>query len=70
MLKKKFPTGSDKFMNQLDPRLKLGQTESYSQYSRDGRIIKGAGKVIPKTKYDEDVFINNHTSVWGSYFSK
>ena len=23
---------------------------------------------IPKSKYEEDVFVNGHTSVWGSYF--
>ena len=26
--------------------------------------------MVPKTKYEEDVFINNHTSVWGSFYSK
>jgi hypothetical protein len=24
-------------------------------------------KSVPKSKYEEDVFINNHTSVWGSW---
>ena len=23
---------------------------------------------MPKSKYEEDVFINNHTSVWGSWW--
>ena len=23
---------------------------------------------IPKSKYEEDVYINNHTSVWGSWW--
>jgi pre-mRNA-processing factor SLU7 len=23
---------------------------------------------LPKSKYEEDVFINNHTSVWGSWW--
>ena len=54
----------------LDPRLRLGQTEAYSEYSRDGRVIRGAGKTVVRTKYEEDVFINNHTSVWGSYFNR
>jgi hypothetical protein len=25
-------------------------------------------KAVPKSKYEEDVFINNHTSVWGSWW--
>mmetsp|Transcript_32136 Transcript_32136/g.32762 ORF Transcript_32136/g.32762 Transcript_32136/m.32762 type:complete len:636 (-) Transcript_32136:189-2096(-) len=54
----------------LDIRLRLGQTEAYSQYSRDGRVVKGAGKVVARTKYEEDVYPNNHTSVWGSFYSK
>eukprot|EP01038_Epipyxis_sp_PR26KG_P006676 gene6676-9159_t len=55
----------------LDPRLKLGQTEVYTEYSKDGRVVKGAivtTKVV-KTKYEEDVLTNNHLSVWGSYFN-
>lgn len=57
----------------LDPRLRLGQTESYLEYSSDGRVVKGAvpnALVTKATKYEEDVYINNHTSVWGSYFSR
>ena len=23
---------------------------------------------IPKSKYEEDIYINNHTSVWGSWW--
>lgn len=23
---------------------------------------------VPKSKYEEDVYINNHTSVWGSWW--
>jgi pre-mRNA-processing factor SLU7 len=25
---------------------------------------------ITRTKYEEDIFVNNHTSVWGSYYSR
>ena len=44
------------------------------EYSRDGRLLKGVGSkkrqtpVAQKSKYEEDVFINGHTTVWGSYF--
>eukprot|EP01039_Chlorochromonas_danica_P005136 gene5136-5643_t len=56
----------------LDPRLRLGQTEAYLEYSRDGRVIKGVVVEPPvvKTKYEEDVYPNNHTSVWGSYYNR
>lgn len=56
----------------LDPRLRLGQTEAYVEYSKDGRVIKGAVMAPPvaRTKYEEDVMINNHTAVWGSYFNR
>lgn len=54
----------------MDPRLRLGQTEAYVEYDRHGRVIKGAPKVSVKTKYEEDVFINNHSSVFGSYYNR
>eukprot|EP01032_Pedospumella_encystans_P012337 gene12337-14280_t len=55
----------------MDPRLRLGQTEAYVEYNREGRVIKGAAPVVvARTKYDEDVYVNNHTSVWGSYYNR
>lgn len=55
----------------LDPRLRLGQTEAYVEYNREGRIIKGAAPaVVVRTKYEEDVYVNNHTAVWGSYYNR
>ncbi|CAM9803457.1 unnamed protein product [Ascophyllum nodosum] len=53
-----------------DARLLTGQTENYVEYDRTGRIVKGAPKAVAKSKYEEDVFPGNHTSVWGSYFDK
>ena len=64
LLKKYGNAGQD-----LDSRLRLGQTEIYTEYTKDGRLLKAPGKVTSKTKYEEDVHTNNHTSVWGSYFS-
>jgi pre-mRNA-processing factor SLU7 len=55
---------------ELDPRLRLGQSEVYMEYSWDGRVVKGVGKQLPKSKYEEDVYLNNHTTVWGSYYNK
>ena len=54
----------------LDLRLRLGQTEVFTEYSREGRVVRGAAKAPVRTKYEEDVYINNHTSVWGSYFNR
>eukprot|EP01033_Poteriospumella_lacustris_P014350 gene14350-10251_t len=62
----------------LDIRLRLGQTEAYVEYDRDGRVVRGPGAtakggaplVSARTKYEEDAFPLNHTAVWGSYYSR
>ncbi|KMZ64844.1 Pre-mRNA-splicing factor SLU7 [Zostera marina] len=48
--------------------LLLGQSEREIEYDRAGRIIKGQEMMLPKSKYEEDFFINNHTCVWGSWW--
>eukprot|EP00696_Hemimastix_kukwesjijk_P013986 gnl/Hemi2/27860_TR9200_c0_g1_i1.p1 gnl/Hemi2/27860_TR9200_c0_g1~~gnl/Hemi2/27860_TR9200_c0_g1_i1.p1 ORF type:complete len:528 (+),score=204.33 gnl/Hemi2/27860_TR9200_c0_g1_i1:108-1691(+) len=52
----------------LPPELIFAQTEQYVEYSRDGKIIKGDEKRIPSSKYEEDVYHNNHTAIWGSFY--
>ncbi|KAI9739957.1 MAG: mRNA splicing protein [Claussenomyces sp. TS43310] len=44
------------------------ESEKYVEYDESG-AIKGVPKAVAKSKYAEDVFINNHTSVWGSWWS-
>lgn len=44
------------------------ESERYLEYDESG-AIKGTPKVSSKSKYPEDVLINNHTSVWGSWWS-
>ncbi|KAI2637978.1 Pre-mRNA splicing Prp18-interacting factor-domain-containing protein [Hypomontagnella submonticulosa] len=44
------------------------ESEQFVEYDEAG-LIKGAPKVAAKSKYAEDVYINNHTSVWGSWWS-
>ncbi|KAI4318030.1 hypothetical protein L6164_025842 [Bauhinia variegata] len=44
------------------------KTERQVEYDRAGRVIKGMETSLPKSKYEEDVYINNHTSVWGSWW--
>lgn len=47
--------------------LLLGQTEKYLEYDAAGRVIKGQ-EVKAQSRYEEDVLINNHPSVWGSWW--
>ncbi len=46
----------------------LTESERYVEYDERG-LIKGAPKTSVKSKYPEDVMINNHTLVWGSWWS-
>jgi len=48
--------------------LGTAQSELYLEYSADGKIIRGSEAVIPKSKWEEDVLINNHKTIWGSYW--
>lgn len=43
------------------------ENERFVEYDESGGI-KGAIKAPAKSKYPEDIFINNHTSVWGSWW--
>jgi len=49
-------------------QLLLAQTEDYVEYSRTGAVIKGQEKAQAVSRYEEDVYLNNHTAVWGSYW--
>ena len=55
-------------------KVRFGVTVKEEVYSRDGRPKSGAGPLKPilnqKSKYEEDLFINGHNTVWGSYFHK
>ncbi|KYQ93760.1 putative RNA splicing factor [Tieghemostelium lacteum] len=42
-------------------------TEIYTEYSANGKLLKGQ-ELLTKSKYEEDVYLNNHTSIWGSYW--
>lgn len=43
------------------------ENEHFVEYDEHG-LVKGA-KASAKSKYPEDVYINNHTSIWGSWWS-
>lgn len=55
--------------SKLDPAMAgLEQSEAYVEYTRDGLLVKGKEAAIPVSRFDEDVYERNHTSVWGSYY--
>ncbi|KAI4156525.1 MAG: hypothetical protein LQ340_000194 [Diploschistes diacapsis] len=43
------------------------ENDRYVEYDETGDV-KGVPKAERKSKYAEDVYINNHTSVWGSWW--
>jgi pre-mRNA-processing factor SLU7 len=43
------------------------ESEEYKEYTRQGEVYKKAEKT---PKYSEDVFVNGHTSVWGSWYDR
>eukprot|EP01087_Luapelamoeba_hula_P011723 TRINITY_DN3224_c0_g1_i1.p1 TRINITY_DN3224_c0_g1~~TRINITY_DN3224_c0_g1_i1.p1 ORF type:complete len:639 (-),score=171.16 TRINITY_DN3224_c0_g1_i1:59-1975(-) len=50
--------------------LGIVQTDHYVEYARDGRVLKGqdASKLVARSKYEENIYPRNHTSVWGSFW--
>lgn len=53
--------GGEEHLSAPPKELLLAQTEQYVEYSRSGAIIKGQEKARVKSRYEEDVYINNHT---------
>ncbi|XP_030848399.1 pre-mRNA-splicing factor SLU7 [Strongylocentrotus purpuratus] len=60
--------GGEEHLEAPPKQLLLAQTEEYVEYSRHGTIIKGQEKAPVKSKYEEDVLLSNHFSVWGSFW--
>ena len=57
---------------EMDRKLRFGVTTTKIEYSQDGRRVNGKEikrEAIP-CKYEEDIFINGHSTVWGSYLHK
>ena len=48
--------------------LAVVESERYVEYDETGSI-KGVANTEAKSKYPEDVFLNNHVSIWGSWWS-
>ncbi|KAF9010519.1 pre-mRNA-splicing factor SLU7 [Cyathus striatus] len=60
--------GGAKYLESAPRELRQGQTEEYVEYSRTGQVVKGRERAKARSKYPEDVYINNHTAVWGSWY--
>ncbi|KAI0032099.1 pre-mRNA-splicing factor SLU7 [Vararia minispora EC-137] len=60
--------GGEEYLESVPKELLRGQTEEYVEYSRTGQVVHGRERVKARSKYPEDVYINNHTSVWGSWY--
>ena len=61
--------GGEEYFNSIPRELIVeAQTEQYVEYNRFGKVIKGDQRAQVKSKYVEDVYENEHTSVWGSYW--
>ncbi|EIN11897.1 pre-mRNA-splicing factor SLU7 [Punctularia strigosozonata HHB-11173 SS5] len=60
--------GGAEYLEAAPKELRQGQTEEYVEYSRTGQVVKGRERIKAKSKYAEDVYINNHTAVWGSWY--
>ena len=62
--------GGEEYLKVPDKEFIYSQNESYVEYSRTGRIIKGHERAPVKSRYEEDQYINNHVTVWGSYWKE
>lgn len=61
--------GGEEHLKAPPKSLLLAQTEEYVEYSRSGKVLKGQEKHANRSIYEEDVLINNHTTVFGSFWS-
>ncbi|PWN27256.1 hypothetical protein BDZ90DRAFT_241034 [Jaminaea rosea] len=60
--------GGAEHFDSVPREVREGQSERYVEYSRSGRVIKGQERAKVKSRFEEDVWDNNHTSVWGSWY--
>ncbi|VDC07706.1 unnamed protein product [Peniophora sp. CBMAI 1063] len=62
--------GGAEYLEGVPKELLEGQTEEYVEYDRTGKVVKGRERVKVRSKYAEDVYMNNHTAVWGSWYDR
>ena len=69
----KTPSSSLSKQTVAERKARFGVSVTQEQYTRDGRLVKDGVAVkrqALKSKYEEDIFVNGHTTVWGSYFHR
>jgi len=52
----------------FDQDLLFEQSDVYHEYRPDGEVMKGPNRLVPKSRYEEDVMNGNHSTAWGSWF--
>lgn len=67
-LLEKYGGGDQKQMPASLRGMMITESETFVEYDEAG-LIKGVPRKEAKSKYAEDVLLNNHTSVWGSWWS-
>ncbi|KAK6026814.1 hypothetical protein OSTOST_07204 [Ostertagia ostertagi] len=60
--------GGSEYLESTPKELLFAQTEQYVEYSRKGKVLKGAERAHVMSRYEEDVYPMNHTSIFGSYW--
>ena len=62
--------GADVFTKKELPQELLISQEDYIEYDENGKLISSGSKTIPRSRYQEDIYLNNHTSIFGSWYCK
>ncbi|WKY13153.1 hypothetical protein Q1695_004178 [Nippostrongylus brasiliensis] len=60
--------GGAEYLESTPKELLFAQTEQYVEYSRKGKVLKGTERAHVMSRYEEDVYPMNHTSIFGSYW--
>ena len=60
--------GGEEYMQTTRSEAGVVENERYVEYDLSG-AVKGAPKAEAKSKYPEDVLVNNHESIWGSWWA-
>ncbi|KAH6982330.1 Pre-mRNA splicing Prp18-interacting factor-domain-containing protein [Ilyonectria sp. MPI-CAGE-AT-0026] len=68
LLLEKYGSDGQKEMPAALRNMAITESETFVEYDEAG-LVKGAPRKEAKSKYAEDVLINNHTSVWGSWWT-
>ena len=62
-------TTTGKEMPEALRQMQVTESEAFHEYDAATGLIKGAPRRAARSRYPEDVLVNNHTAVWGSWWS-